>query len=315
MRQSQRLKAKLADVANSDEEEVVPVKKTLKKTNKPKQNKRSGRLRLLLPTMPLDILFEVGPKMLNIDAFVDAFQIFGFLDPKDLSNLAKVNRACHDGLVAENASFAWRRSRQRHEAPAPIIGFSEMAWASFLFGAGCQAYMWDGCTWSEYRNREFDASILDLVPFTGQKKHLLKVQAKVAELEKALADGRLDARKNLEEYKFERLELVDQVRKNRYGTFVTQREEDRIRREARATEVGKRFYLLGYDYDDMQELDHESMGKGVLTDHIWGRLRQKYEPIIRGHRDRRLLELRQYEIKTCFKKLYLQHLETIAPTN
>ncbi|KAJ7584437.1 hypothetical protein C8J56DRAFT_951068 [Mycena floridula] len=232
MRESQASGQLYPDQAAPESDgDVTHLKVINKKENAGQATKPSQPHDIGLHTMPLDILFE----------------IFDCLEPNDLVDLAKVNVTFWETLVAENAIPVWRKARQRYEMPAPVTGFSEIAWASFLFERphcqlcgtshtrsqdfGIMKIVCNGCLqkniWTEYGNKEFDPSILDLVPFTPAgskvrlfwKKHIFKVQAKIAELDRAVADGKMDAQKNLEEYKAGRLAFVSDVRKQ--GTMAS----------------------------------------------------------------------------------------------
>ncbi|KAF8872480.1 hypothetical protein CPB84DRAFT_1854453 [Gymnopilus junonius] len=90
----------------SDEEEVAQSREGLE----------------LLPTLPLDVLFE----------------IFGFLDPQDLVAWAQTNKFFRNNLLAPSTICIWKTARLRYDAPEPLKNISEIAWAISLFGDTCQ---------------------------------------------------------------------------------------------------------------------------------------------------------------------------------
>ncbi|EEB89628.1 hypothetical protein MPER_12253 [Moniliophthora perniciosa FA553] len=94
-----------------------PANRTRKSGGQPK---RSAKLSLL-PTMPLDVLY------------VD-HQIFGYLPPKSLLALIRVNRAFRETLLAPNTLSIWIATRKSCKAPDPLPGKTEVEWAQILFG-------------------------------------------------------------------------------------------------------------------------------------------------------------------------------------
>ncbi|KAF5313420.1 hypothetical protein D9611_008537 [Ephemerocybe angulata] len=114
----------------SDEDEAhEEVQKRTVRKRRPKapaltilQLLRLGKDLSFLPKMPLDILFE----------------IFSLMEPMDLVNLLRVNKMIRTTLLRPNAQFVWAASRTRKGAPEPSKGFTEAAWAMFLFGDKCE---------------------------------------------------------------------------------------------------------------------------------------------------------------------------------
>ncbi|KAH9986004.1 hypothetical protein BJV74DRAFT_952025 [Russula compacta] len=72
-----------------------------------------------LPTMPLDILYE----------------IFGHLHPSDLLSLSRVNKAFRSVLMSRNSSFLWNACFKLCGAPTSPVDMSPPAWAHLLFGS------------------------------------------------------------------------------------------------------------------------------------------------------------------------------------
>ncbi|RXW23700.1 hypothetical protein EST38_g2173 [Candolleomyces aberdarensis] len=76
----------------------------------------------LLPTMPLDVLFE----------------IFKHLFPKDLINLARTSTAFEKTMSDPRTSTVWIAARRVFDAPDPAKGFTEAQWGELLFGNTCE---------------------------------------------------------------------------------------------------------------------------------------------------------------------------------
>ncbi|KAI0250352.1 hypothetical protein BJV78DRAFT_1220121 [Lactifluus subvellereus] len=81
-------------------------------------SKRSRGCLSELPTMPLDILYE----------------IFGHLPPADLLSLSRVNKAFRLVLISRRSSFLWNASLNLCGAPHCPEDMSPPAWAHLLFG-------------------------------------------------------------------------------------------------------------------------------------------------------------------------------------
>ncbi|KAJ3534655.1 hypothetical protein NMY22_g6834 [Coprinellus aureogranulatus] len=122
-------KAKRSEPSERSGPKTSPTKRQ-RTTNAPSKarptrtNPRRGQKNLsLLPTMPLDILYE----------------ILGALSPKDLLNLARTNKLWRKTILAENMKLVWAAARKLCGAPKPPENFSEAQWASLCFEKECQA--------------------------------------------------------------------------------------------------------------------------------------------------------------------------------
>ncbi|KAI0047763.1 hypothetical protein FA95DRAFT_1678842 [Auriscalpium vulgare] len=108
--------------ASSEAREPRPAKRA--KNNKGKQVAKGptrGKRGLLsaLPSMPLDILFE----------------IFGCLPPADLIHLTRVTKAFRQLLLSRDSMLLWRESYKLvPDVPSCPGDMSEPAWANLLFG-------------------------------------------------------------------------------------------------------------------------------------------------------------------------------------
>ncbi|KAF5313419.1 hypothetical protein D9611_008536 [Ephemerocybe angulata] len=118
-----------SDEERSDEDTDAEAQRRTTRTNRPKLPspspevlRRFGKDLSLLPTMPLDVLFE----------------IFSHLEVKDLLKLLWVNRMIRATLLRPNAQSVWAAARVRRKVPKPPTGFTEAGWAIFLFGQKCE---------------------------------------------------------------------------------------------------------------------------------------------------------------------------------
>ncbi|KAJ7584630.1 hypothetical protein C8J56DRAFT_951470 [Mycena floridula] len=351
-RQSGRLKANPpAPQSDAEEEEYndderepeveyKPEKKSSARTSKSGGVSRSARLRLL-PTMPIDILFE----------------IFSCLEPLDLVRLIRVNKAFRETLVAPNALYIWRAARRQHDAPDPVPGYTEFTWATFLFGASvCQV-----CGATGIREPDFaimrksckrclkahlsrttghvGSDILKLVPYTHTTittarassnfywiPELHEVVQRLETLEKGVLEKEDDAQRKLDQYKAQRLQFVSQLRedapflKQWHKEYVkTSKKETRQETEARwarrETAVNDRFLALGYELCDIKSIRDQIRTGPALTDGIWQRIRTKFEPDVIQARDARILAERRKTMSNVLDRLYLNHLKAFPPVD
>ncbi|KAH9986005.1 hypothetical protein BJV74DRAFT_547625 [Russula compacta] len=109
----------------SSPSEQRPTKRTRITSSKNRGNAKTGVSKRLrgrlseLPTMPLDILYE----------------ILGHLHPADLLSLSRVDKAFRDLLMSRHSSFLWKTSYLLiPDVPTCPSDMSEPAWAHLLFG-------------------------------------------------------------------------------------------------------------------------------------------------------------------------------------
>ncbi|KDR69739.1 hypothetical protein GALMADRAFT_160246 [Galerina marginata CBS 339.88] len=275
-----------------------------------KQKNRQKKSLSLLLTMPLDVLFE----------------IFGFLSPRDIVNLARTTKVFRETLMSRGALTVWKLARERFDAPEPPSDMSEPGWAVLLFGNACQ-----NCGAKNVQNVDFmlrrrlclkcrkngiivesrlkitfpslDRSILDLIPHTdtGERAHsresnrffwkddVESMIKRVASLEQT-SDS-------LEEFKEERKKLVDSVQSAVRGYLEWAENQGRERQvdkmaliEKRREAIYCRFIELGYDKQDVTRLRFEAELSTTtrLTDRIWQRIRPRLEPSVQYHQKARL---------------------------
>lgn len=114
----------------------IPAKVSPRKRQKTGQavTKRGARLSKL-PTMPLDILFEVLSSFQLAPPTLDRlYQIFSYLSPRDLLRIALVNKVFRSNLLDRTNESIWRNARKSISAPAPPRRFSEHKWLRLLCG-------------------------------------------------------------------------------------------------------------------------------------------------------------------------------------
>ncbi|KAI9507424.1 hypothetical protein F5148DRAFT_114337 [Russula earlei] len=111
--------------ATSSPPEERPSKRARTTSHTNRRNASSGLFKRMqgrlsaLPTMPLDVIYE----------------ILGHLLPSDLLSLSRVDRAFCDLLISRRSSFLWRASyRLIPDVPTCPKDMSEPAWAHLLFG-------------------------------------------------------------------------------------------------------------------------------------------------------------------------------------
>ncbi|KAJ2922787.1 hypothetical protein H1R20_g14290, partial [Candolleomyces eurysporus] len=104
----------------------------------------------LLPTMPLDVLFE----------------IFRHLSPKDLINLSRTSTAFEKTMSDPRTSTVWIAARRVLDAPDPAKGFTEVQWGELLFDNSCER-----C--GAKNNQDVDWNILKRTCSSCKRSHLL----------------------------------------------------------------------------------------------------------------------------------------------
>ncbi|KAF5317326.1 hypothetical protein D9611_003573 [Ephemerocybe angulata] len=93
------------------------------KTKAAAKPRRRGKDLSLLPTMPLDILYEILCQ----------------LTPKDLLNLSRTNKLFRSTMFGNQMLTVWRAARDAFDAPEPPDGWTEQKWAGLLFETTCQS--------------------------------------------------------------------------------------------------------------------------------------------------------------------------------
>ncbi|KAF9464002.1 hypothetical protein BDZ94DRAFT_1257356 [Collybia nuda] len=200
------------------------------------KNSRIQKSLSLLITMPLDILFE----------------ILGLLSPRDLVNLARTSKPLRETLIARHSTTVWKSARKNVGCPDCPSDFSELKWASLLFGTKCQVCSAPGVLRIDFflRRRacvacrksnlvvkskfpvvfpDYDPVILDFVPYTnvggwahghssGSKFYWVSDVDNVARqwglLQKDLHMRLVGARKRIDEFRATMIDLVATIIKN-----------------------------------------------------------------------------------------------------
>ncbi|KAI0317906.1 hypothetical protein OF83DRAFT_1118885 [Amylostereum chailletii] len=122
-----RTRKRAQDCSKALDENPKPVKRRKTATSAKQLTSRTGTsssrrkqgLLSALPSMPLDVLYE----------------IFGHLLPGDLVNLGRVNKSFRQVLLSRDSKSLWKNSfkEQTHMPPCPE-DMAEPAWANLLFG-------------------------------------------------------------------------------------------------------------------------------------------------------------------------------------
>ncbi|KAH8091719.1 hypothetical protein BXZ70DRAFT_952980 [Cristinia sonorae] len=310
---------------------------------------RKGKKSLsLLPTMPLDILFE----------------IFSLLMPKDILSLSRTSKNFRQTLLARNATTVWKTARQRFLAPPCPSWMSEPAWTALLFENVCQSCgaknvhnvdflilrrACAGCKKSFLVVRSrlpklFDGishTMLAMVPFTdvggwthgrgtsSQYFWRSDVEAMVQQYaahQDAIHSGKPDALQKFENFRNEQIERVDYIQKHapNWAKWITEAQMQKYKdaavvQEMRIQQIKDRFKQLGYDDNDLTFLDgsSESRNRSEITDKAWKRIRARYEPTAEEYRTDRLsreaAKIRFARVDI-IQQRYMEFKKSIPPT-
>ncbi|KAJ7589101.1 hypothetical protein C8J56DRAFT_1048729 [Mycena floridula] len=172
--------------------------------------------------MPLDILFE----------------IFSYLEPIDLVRLLRVNKIFRDTLIAPNSLYIWKDARRRHGgADIPKICMGQFFIRPLRVSVERQEFETPICYCEASLQVMFQSTV---TPFANHGKgrcldpetgtiyadisrtisrfywipELNEVVERIRVLEEAVEDDEVDAEKNLERYKAQRLQFVAQLDKD-----------------------------------------------------------------------------------------------------
>ncbi|KAJ2935037.1 hypothetical protein H1R20_g2020, partial [Candolleomyces eurysporus] len=304
----------------------------------------------LLPTMPLDILYE----------------IFGQLSPKDLISLSRTNKLFRKTLLASTATTVWKAAREECNAPEPPRDFTEPRWAALLFLNSCWSCGAKGvpkvdwylqrrvcihCKKShlvhsdkfKLRFPDYEPEVLNYVIFThtsewshGHKSNskfywdddihpIVEQWRKLQHAAHLGQPGAIDLFENWKEQRTEHLEYVAKMAQTYeawYRNMSLNKDSDAAdNRKKRLEAVKARFLELGYDAVDINRClfvhsDGISTGTPNVTNAVWGRLRPKLEPAIeaqRNQREARELELTKSKRMSILNDLYDVHLSSLKP--
>ncbi|OBZ74627.1 hypothetical protein A0H81_05074 [Grifola frondosa] len=273
-----------------------------------------------LPTMPIDILFE----------------IFANLTPRDLLNLTRTNKPFRQLLMTRKAITVWRAARKNElGAPDCLPGMSEPQWASLLWGGNiCQQcarnvtdidlvllrrvcvecmreHLVQGAFSKAFEG--LDPAIMKLVPYSnasgwvrGYKPKakfywdadIYDMSRKLDVLKKDIHMDKPGAREALEKFKAAQIAHVDVIMKHAAicKTWVAQIDEQRendelVLRKERLEIVRARLVELGYDYRDATAavtLDHLYVVTRPLTDRLWKQISRTLKQRARASQKKRL---------------------------
>ncbi|KAF6746721.1 hypothetical protein DFP72DRAFT_620029 [Ephemerocybe angulata] len=315
---------------------------------KPPPKRRRGKDLSLLPTMPLDILFE----------------ILGQLSPRDLLILTRTNTLFRKTLLEKNAQCVWVSARGFHGVPEPPSDFSERRWAGLLYSNHCQV---KGCgtpgvrkvDWflrkrictqckkdrymvhSKFKTKypDLDNEILNYIPsthvgpwangYSSNSKYYWEADIPAAAeewetLEHAAAMGSAAAKRIFTEWKDDRARWIENILEDARvyhqwdGGRISLAELNRERRLEGAT---SRLLQLGYQRGDIEgaisvQTDGIITGNPDVTDTIWAKLKLKLEPLVVKEKIRRLSREMADVVnsrKTLLKNMYDGFLSTLRP--
>ncbi|KAK7024440.1 hypothetical protein VNI00_016291 [Paramarasmius palmivorus] len=281
--------------------------KNLKRKSEPSQRKKAAKLSLL-PTMPLDVLYV----------------IFGYLPPKSLLALIRVNKAFRTTLLASNAVTIWASTRKSCKAPEPSPGLTEVEWSQVLFGNHycqlcgtknvnhvdfwlrkricCACIKRTGVSKGKFRHAYpgEDISVLELVlPVSGGRQNRHTMYYSLAELDKVL--GELRACKGAaakEQYKAERMEYLERVKNHATVCYDWERQDARVMREDskavkgdRIKEVKRHLLALNFSEADVKAALalHVVQISNPLTDRSWAMMKSQVIAKASEHKLIRLL--------------------------
>ncbi|KAF9479910.1 hypothetical protein BDN70DRAFT_878205 [Pholiota conissans] len=334
--------AKKAKLSPSHQPKSAPSKKA---------TRRPQKTLSLLPTMPLDIIYE----------------ILSFLTPKDLLTMAKVNKLFRKTLLSPQATTVWKSSRERSGGPRCPSDINELDWAILLFGDACQS-----CGTPRIRKVDFHLrcrvcarckrrnvlaksrfkirfpdehkSVLDLLPSTSDNGDAMgsfhsnrgcsyywisdieDIVRQLGILEANITKGIPDAEQALETFKERRVQLVQSI-KNDVSRLTAwkadaadQRQQDRqSEKDRRKNEIINRMIQLGYSKADLADVeqDFECNRAKQLTERVWARIRPALEAKADTIRTRRLISEREALVvarRSIVKTLYMEYKASLSPS-
>ncbi|KAJ3504221.1 hypothetical protein NLJ89_g8050 [Agrocybe chaxingu] len=256
----------------------------LSKKSPVKAGSRQKKTLSLLPTMPLDVLFEV----------------FSHLSPKDIINVARTSRIFRETLMSKNATTS--------------CGVKNIQTVDF----GLLRRLCTTCkkahfiVESKFKRRYpgVDSEVLELILYThvGTWSHTKKsrffwesdidrMRDKLAEYESNVRRRRAGAVKALEDFRGQRKEMVKdaqegiQERNDWFHDFLRGRSKDKQTLKAqRINAIHAKFLELGYLEEDQYSIrwQPECQQATLLSNQIWTRIRPSLEPIVMQDKRRRL---------------------------
>ncbi|KAF6740993.1 hypothetical protein DFP72DRAFT_947828, partial [Ephemerocybe angulata] len=302
--------------------------------------KRRRKFLSLLPTMPLDILYEILSR----------------LAPKDLLNLSRTNKLFRSTMFGNRMLNVWRAARDAFDAPEPPDGWSEQKWAGLLFEKTCQSCGQRGVVnvdWLLLRRAcrtckkehlfygpklksrfpGYDPEMLEYVPHTHRSawtKGWWRTRAnsrfywdedieEVAEVYECGCDE--DWIEQRKELIAERAKMVKVYQGWREQMDKSNGDATTENREKRLEAVKARFREGGYEDRDLEAISVYSYGifTGTprVTNAVWSRLRPKLEPKVQKTMNERIMA----DLKPSIDKrmailegLYDAYLDTLRPS-
>ncbi|KAI0058097.1 hypothetical protein BV25DRAFT_1830452 [Artomyces pyxidatus] len=340
---------------SSEEPETRPVKRA-KLSSPRKEDKRPGPSRRRkgrlseLPSMPLDILFE----------------IFGHLSPSDLVALSRVNKAFRQVLISRQSAYLWRESySQVPDVPTCPDDMNELSWALLLFGGNycytcgtkpvpkilfelrrraCKSCMEahlradTHAITSEIPN--FSADLLELVPYAENinfkrrqyywrcwwDADIWKLKTEIDAIREMHSHDSADiCAQALAKFKAERKVVVDarKVHARRCAQWENERLSDRSNelsdiRKSRFDDIQSRFLELGFHASDVIAIRrHKEVSVArPMSDRVWTRIFPILKPEVEKHKATRLareIQLRKRDRDELVRERYRLYSTTQPP--
>ncbi|KAF9472018.1 hypothetical protein BDN70DRAFT_887472 [Pholiota conissans] len=309
--------------------------------------KRGKKSLSLLPTMPLDVLFE----------------ILGQLSPKDLLSVSRTNKLFRETLLSSGARTVWKCALKGQGVPECPSDLIEPRWTSLLFGTRCESCGAKNIQKVDFHLRrrvcvkcrkanllvtskarkvfpDCDEIVLDLIPSTNvggwahghRSSSQFYWHSDIDEMTHTLATyihdkylGIPGAQNALSEFIKQRTAQVDEIHSSAikfqewFDRTASERyNETNYAKHERFKAIKTRFLDLGYHADDIQYIkwEKECNQKAALSDAIWKRIRPILEPTIIERRDERIerqtLQIRNRRRQLLFS-CYTDYKASLSP--
>ncbi|GBE85174.1 hypothetical protein SCP_0703600 [Sparassis crispa] len=304
----------------------------------------------ILPTMSLDILFE----------------IFCLLNPATLLNLARTSKAFRDTLMTRKAITVWKHAWVYNSdgAPACPPDMSEPRWANLLFGGTkcqecgassiqkidfalrrrvCSSCLKKNLVYSvsfPKRFPDFDTAILELIPHTnvGGWSHghasaskfyweadIYPMAQEFGQYQRNVHIHKPGAKDALKKFRESRMKFVEDVLEHAEvcnewinNIYESCRQDAEARKCVRYDAIVRRFKDLGYEATDISDIKYlpQVNVDRELTSRTWARIQPQLEPHVQRTKQRRVARERAallHERRKMVKQVYGSYKKTLVP--